>query len=75
MAMVYTLSITLIQVISNMPAGGHAQGSVPKDIGIYFALLSGIGAMAFLGALYCRFNESVNNSAGPSATGCWQTMI
>jgi hypothetical protein len=61
LAMVYTLSITPIQVISNMPAGGHAEGFVPKEIGIYFALLSGIGAMAlFLGALYSWYRSRLS---------------
>jgi len=61
LSMVYTLSITPIQVINNMPAGEAAQGFVPKEIGIYFALLSGIGAMAlFLGALYSWYRSRLS---------------
>lgn len=61
LSMVYTLSITPIQVISNMPAGQDAQGFVPEGIGIYFALLSGIGALAlFLGALYSWYRSRLS---------------
>ncbi len=44
-----------------MPAGEQAQGFVPEGIGIYFALLSGIGAMAlFLGALYSWYRSRLS---------------
>ena len=60
LAMAYTLSITPIQLIANIP-GGHAEGFVPKEIGVYFALLSGIGAMAlFLGALYSWYRSRLS---------------
>ena len=61
LAMMYTLSITPVQGILNMPAGEQAQGFVPEGIGIYFALLSGIGAMAlFLGALYSWYRSRLS---------------
>lgn len=52
-AMLVTLAVTPVAHIATMPAGEKAQGFVPTQIGLYFALLSGIGALAvFIGAIY-----------------------
>ena len=53
LAMLVTLAVTPVAHIAAMPAGEMAQGFVPGPIAIYFALLSGIGALAvFVGAIY-----------------------
>ncbi len=52
-AMLVTLTVTPVVHIAIMPEGEKAQGFVPSQIGLYFALLSGIGALAvFVGAIY-----------------------
>ena len=53
LAMLIALVMTPIASIASMPAGEKAQGFVPAQIDLYFALLSGIGALAvFIGAIY-----------------------
>lgn len=61
--MLQTLSLTPILAIHSMPPGEKAQGFVPASIVVFFALLSGIGALAlFGGALisYLRSRRSFN---------------
>lgn len=58
MAMCYSLAITPVEGISTIPAGEKAQGFVPNGIGVYFGILSGIGAIAlFVGALYSWYRS------------------
>lgn len=58
LAMCYSLAITPVEGIAAMPAGEQAQGSVPDEIGVYFPILSGIGAIAlFAGALYSWYRS------------------
>ncbi len=53
LAMIVTLLITPIPGIGSLSPGEKAQHFVPSAIVIYFALLSGIGAISiFLGAIY-----------------------
>lgn len=58
MAMCYSLAIIPVEGISTIPAGEKAQGFVPNGIGVYFGILSGIGAIAlFVGALYSWYRS------------------
>ncbi|MHB1651553.1 MAG: hypothetical protein ACYCVD_03635 [Desulfitobacteriaceae bacterium] len=61
LAMAYTLSVTPVPGIFNMPAGEQARSFVPQGIGAYFGILSGIGAIAlFVGALYSWFRSKLS---------------
>ena len=56
LAMAVTLVLTPIPDIVRLPPGEKAQGFVPQAVALYFALLSGIGAVAvFGGAVYSFF--------------------
>jgi len=59
--MIYSLAVTPVPGIVSMPPGEQAQGFVPKALGVYFAILSGVGAMAlFVGALYSWYRSRKN---------------
>lgn len=56
LAMAVTLAVTPVPHLGALPPGEKAQGFVPAAIALYFALLSGIGAVAlFAGALWSFF--------------------
>ncbi len=58
LAMCYSLAITPVKSIANIPAGEQAQGFVPAGIGIYFGILSGIGSLVlFVGAVYSWYRS------------------
>ncbi len=53
LAMLVTLAVTPVLHLATMPAGEKAQNFVPRSVDVFFALLSGIGAIAvFAGAVY-----------------------
>lgn len=56
--MLQTLSLTPIPGLHGMPPGEKAQGFVPASIVVYFALLSGIGAVALFGGALLSFLRS-----------------
>jgi len=53
-----TLAVTPIPLLHAMPPGEQAQGFVPATIVVYFALLSGIGAVALFGGALISFVRS-----------------